>query len=141
MSTDIRAALERLVQHIDDPIRTPFTRDETIAAARAALAQPAGEGPSAAEIDAAWLATWKPEANCYDVAAFARAILARWGHPTAPPAPEVWDGPSLADVVKLCQEFFHIADPSNPAFAIVHEMITAAITRWPAPGAQPGEVE
>jgi hypothetical protein len=43
LSTDIRAALERLVQHIDDPIRTPFTRDEAIAAARAALAQPAGE--------------------------------------------------------------------------------------------------
>jgi hypothetical protein len=54
-----------------------------------------GEGPSAAEIDAAWLSTWNPELNCYDVAAFARAILARWGRPAtllsqqAPPAPEV----------------------------------------------------
>ena len=38
MTDPIRAALERLVQHIDDPIRTPFTRDEAIAAARAALA-------------------------------------------------------------------------------------------------------
>ena len=76
-------------------------------------------------------------------AALAEAILAHprfsvcLDGPAAPPAPEVWDGPSLADVVKLCQEFFHIADPSNPAFAIVHEMITAAITRWPAPAAQP----
>jgi hypothetical protein len=47
------------------------------------------------------------------------------------------EGPSLDDVVKLCQEFFHIADPNHSAFAIVHEMITAAITRWPAPVAQP----
>ena len=37
MSDPIRAALERLLQHIDDPIRTPFTREDAIAAARAAL--------------------------------------------------------------------------------------------------------
>jgi hypothetical protein len=35
--------------------------------------------PSAAEIDAAWLATWNPETGCYDVQAFAHTILARWG--------------------------------------------------------------
>lgn len=40
MTTDIRAAVERLLQHIDDPIRTPFTRDQAIADVRAALATP-----------------------------------------------------------------------------------------------------
>lgn len=45
-------------------------------------------GPSVAEIDAEWLASWCEETGRYDVVAFARAILARWGHPATPPAPE-----------------------------------------------------
>jgi hypothetical protein len=81
--------------------------------------------------------------NRLGAAALAEAILAHpdcdmalyaQPLPSSPVAAAQAEEPSLADVVKLCQEFFHIADPNNPAFAIVHEMITAAITRWPAPG-------
>ena len=62
----------------------------------------------------------------------ARAIAAdRNGRPAAPPAPEVWDGPSLADVDELCAEFgFHF---EGDGLEILQEMITAAITRWRVP--------
>ena len=59
----IRAALERLLQHIDDPTRTPFTRDYAIAAARAALAaEPVGEG-----LILQWRENMPPSEDCrYD---------------------------------------------------------------------------
>jgi hypothetical protein len=61
------------------------------AAARAALAaQPepsSATGPSVAEVDAAWNAALCPETCRYDMMAFVREILARWGRPAAEPAP------------------------------------------------------
>ena len=46
------------------------------------------------------------------------------------------EGPSLVDVYELCEEFsFHYDD--NGSLEILQEMITAAITRWRAPAAQP----
>jgi hypothetical protein len=44
-------------------------------------------------------------------------------------------GPSLDEVAELCEEFeFHL---EGDGLEILQEMITAAITRWPAPVAQP----
>jgi hypothetical protein len=51
----------------------------------AALAEPEGEMPTTAELDALWLATWSHATHSYHVIAFARAILARWGNLTVPP--------------------------------------------------------
>ena len=46
------------------------------------------------------------------------------------------EGPSLGDVDDLCAEFsFHYED--GDSLEILQEMITAAITRWRAPVAQP----
>jgi hypothetical protein len=69
----------------------------------------------------------------------ARAIAAdRNGRPAAPPAPEVWDRPSLADVDELCAEFgFHYDDTQGESLEILQQMVAAAITRWHAPVAQP----
>ena len=120
----------RLVEldNADDPWGLHW--DDAIDAARDALAaEPVGEGegPSLAEIDAAWLATWNPEANCYDVAVFARSILARWGHPAAPPAPApvMKDRPSDEELYNLADEF--AGDPV-PA-------MKAALARWGCPAA------
>ncbi len=81
MTTDIRAALERLLQHIDDPIRTTFTREDAIAAARAALAaELVGEGPSDEELyDLA-------DEYSGDVVPAMLAALTRWGRPAVPVA-------------------------------------------------------
>jgi hypothetical protein len=60
------------------------------------------------------------------------------------------EGPSLDDVAELCKEFGFVpgsngalldadvfrAPPLSP-LSTLHDMITAAITRWPAPVAQP----
>ena len=109
MSTPaIRAALERLIEldkvihGISGIIMDDWT--DAIAAARAALAQPVGEGPSDEEL-ASFLVDRHRERmesesafGCPDFdgakaraarIADARAILARWGRPAAPPAPEV----------------------------------------------------
>ena len=135
LSYDVDYLLTCIEDGSSDPITLQEIADRANTARAALAAEPAGEGPSAAEVDAAWLATWNSEANCYDVAAFAHAILAGWGHPAAPPAPEVGDGPSLADVDELCEEFeFHL---EGDGLEILQQMITAAITRWRAPAAQP----
>jgi hypothetical protein len=53
-------------------------------------------------------------------------------------APAQAEGPSLADVAELCEEFeFHLE--GDDGLEILQEMITAAITRWPAPVAQPAD--
>ena len=64
-------------------------------AARAALAEPVGEGPTDEELlDAAAKALGYKSipsdetfltAEASELLAFARAVLARWGHPAAPP--------------------------------------------------------
>ena len=54
----------------------------------------------------------------------------------AAPDADQAEGPSLADVDELCAEFsFHYED--GDSLEILQEMITAAITRWRAPVAQP----
>jgi hypothetical protein len=56
---------------------------------------------------------------------------------TAPDAGQA-EGPSLADVVDLCVEFeYHIDSDDDYSFGILRDMITAAITRWRAPVAEP----
>ena len=87
-STDWRAELQRLVQAYDDhggkwpdedveALYNAFTR------ARAALAQaePEVAGPSDEELEA--LAQELDDVPVQAVFAFARAVLARWGHHTS----------------------------------------------------------
>ena len=69
---------------------------ELVARARALLAQPVAEGPSDEELDVIERQCWIPTEVCNDAGCeylldhrrFARAVLARWGHPTPQP---VWD--------------------------------------------------
>ena len=101
MSNDIRAALERLVELSEQrAIASAWT--DAIAAARAALAEPVGEqhviqpykftesgdGPTDEELLA--MRSWSSHSHTFDsdLVDFARAVLARWCHPAAPPAPE-----------------------------------------------------
>ena len=93
----IRAALERLTimaaNELDTPGLWAHSRanwDDAIAAARAALAEPVAEGPTDEELDAC--ADEFLDWNNDGIRAFARAVLARWGHQSANalplPAPE-----------------------------------------------------
>jgi hypothetical protein len=58
---------------------------ELLTRARALLAQPVAEGPTDEELWAAGSDDFR--ANCYptDAIAYARAVLAKWGHPTLQP--------------------------------------------------------
>ena len=104
MSSDIRAALERLIE-LDDTV--PHNRPgwiqewtDAIAAARAALAaKPVGERPSPdyarvpqiatkGEIRAAALYLIKKKHLDGDLIPAIEYAIARWGRPAAPPAPE-----------------------------------------------------
>jgi hypothetical protein len=61
-----------------------------------------------------------------------------YAHPQASAiaqAPAQAEGPSLDDVVKLCQEFGFVPG-NNGALLAFRDMITAATTRWPAPVVQ-----
>jgi hypothetical protein len=91
MTTDIRAALERLTimsaNELDMPRQWAHSRatwDDAITAARAALAaEPVAAEPTYKELyDLA-------DEYSGDVVPAMRAALARWGRPTTPPAPEV----------------------------------------------------
>jgi hypothetical protein len=87
-AADIRAALERLIEAVVSG--TIADLRAAIAAARAALAEPVGEGPTDQELNQEWQQLMNaPEAILAEpMLAFARAVLARWGTPAAPPAPE-----------------------------------------------------
>jgi hypothetical protein len=70
--------------------------------------------------------------------------MALYAHPQASataPATDQAEGPSLADVAELCAELgFHLPDNDTydgVSLGTLHDMITAAITRWRAPVAQP----
>jgi hypothetical protein len=72
---NIRAALERLIELEDAKGPAPAIANawtDAIAAARAALAEPVGEGPTTAEL-------MSLSAACNSPSVFARAVLARWG--------------------------------------------------------------
>ena len=63
-----------------------------------------------------------------------------YAHPQASAAPDAdqAEGPSVADVDELCAEFgFHLDDDRGEGLDILRDMITAAITRWRAPVAEP----
>lgn len=85
MSSDIRALISRMADELDH-YRQLLGDDRRevhalAAEARAALAaEPVGEGPTTAEL-------MSLSAACNSPSVFARAILARWGRPAAPPAP------------------------------------------------------
>jgi hypothetical protein len=88
MADPIRAALERLQEYAT--AHPEHDTDRLLAAALAALAAepPApANSPTLAEIDAAWLASYSEAEYRYDVVAFTRTILSRWGNQPSPPAP------------------------------------------------------
>jgi hypothetical protein len=123
MSTPaIRTALVRLIELGDAataptsvPIVTKAMWIDAIAAARTALAQLEGEGPSAADLLSAnppniptsmamqYRSAWREGVE--DGWNEARAILARWGRPAAPPAPEVGE---VAELVAGLSEIAQI---------------------------------
>jgi hypothetical protein len=103
MSTpDIRAALERLIELEDDKGPAPAIANawtDAITRARAALAEPVGEGPTDEKLIQLAIDTrlYRFQATAGDpvqyemteqqVHAFARAVLARWGRSTPQPIP------------------------------------------------------
>jgi hypothetical protein len=114
-------------------------------------------GPSLEEVGP--LIAWLTEAavRSADAGASKNAGMLTWAAQVvgervdehAPDADQV-EGPSLADVAELCEEFGFMpgnngallaadvfrAPPISP-LPMLHDMITAAITRWRAPAAQP----
>ena len=70
------------------------------------------------------------------IRACADAIAQRDASP--PAAADQAEGPSVDDVAELCQEFgFHLDSDDSLNLSILRDVITAAITRWRAPVAQP----
>ena len=66
--------------------------------------------------------------------------MALYAQPWASAAPDAdqAEGPSLDDVAELCAEFeYHIDSDDHHSIGILRDMITAAITRWRAPVAEP----
>ena len=116
----IRATLERLLE-LDSKSITLRSKQAELAwaaackAARAALAaEPVGEGPSAAKLIGLALgrepwATWLRSGGCLELAHceladLMLAVLARWGRPAAPPAPEPGE---VGELVAFLREQLH----------------------------------
>jgi hypothetical protein len=98
----------------DDPRWQEYEQD---IAARAALAQPEPQGPTDAELDEFAIYWWGSETDersvsdvieCGSMAAFARAVLARWGRPAIEPVTvsERLPRPEDCDAEGRCW-FFH----------------------------------
>jgi len=65
------------------------------------------------------------------------ALYAQLQASAAPDADQA-EGPSLDDVAELCAEFeYHIDSDDYHSIGILRDMITAAVTRWRAPVAEP----
>jgi len=82
--TDWRALCARMGDELDHYRigKEGYDRSHPLAAeARAALTQPAPQGPSDEELYDYWIDT-SPEFGCADSVGFARAVLARYGTPT-----------------------------------------------------------
>ena len=88
MTTDFRALCAELLQPLAeyDGANPYHEHRALITRARAALAQPEGEGVTDEELRHVLLDCGYHPANRHLIA-LARAVLARWGHPT-PPAPK-----------------------------------------------------
>jgi hypothetical protein len=86
------------------------------------VGEPEPEGLTTAELDALWLATWSDETQQYDVAAFARAVIAadraRYARPAIEPVPvaERWLRAVAKELVKA--EAKHPEWPTDPLHAI-----------------------
>ena len=109
---DFRVLCAEMLQAFDDYFRCPIDASfKPFAAARAALAaEPVGEGPTDEDLDEFALFWWGSdldERTVTDViestsmTAFARDILAPWGRPATPPAPEPGEVGSLAVLLTL----------------------------------------
>jgi hypothetical protein len=94
--TDLHTLIEQLVDELD--CRQPLDPDTLalMARARAALAEPQGEGPTDEELLELWKSCdfgWDPLTGTVlppHPAEYARAVLARWGRPALPlPSAEV----------------------------------------------------
>jgi hypothetical protein len=112
MTTDYRAMCAELVDELEHTEDWP-TRDALLARARALLAQPVAEGPTDEEMDEFALFWWGSDADertvtdvieCCSMAAFARAVLARYGRPTPQPVAvgERLPGPEDCDEKGRC---------------------------------------
>lgn len=98
--TDYKALCAELLQELCCHYRSWELKEghcsDAMNRAPAALAEPPGEGPSDEDLDAIERQCWIPTEVCNDAGCeylpdhrrFARAVLARWGHPATPPAPE-----------------------------------------------------
>jgi len=69
-----------------------------------ALSEPVvgAAAPTTADIDALWLATWSDEKQCYDVEAFARTLLARFG---TTPHPANSESPTAGELEVMAKMF------------------------------------
>ena len=140
---NIRAALERLVEIDDansingaDPDMTAW--DDAFATARAALAaEPVGEGPSDEELLA--MRSWSSHGHTFDsdLVDFARAVLARWGTPTAPPAPEPGEVGELVKWLKTHAEDCHELGRDDWAVQSIRAATLLQQQAAPAPVAVP----
>ena len=115
MSSDIRAALERLVELNGQPLLWSAWMDAIAAASAALAAEPVGDGPSDNDLRAMASKLVKIHVDSfgcvYDVLPFARAVLARWGRPAAPPAPEPGEVGELVELVEwIHREAIHGPD-------------------------------
>ena len=66
--------------------------------------------------------------------------MALYAQPQASAAPDAdqAQGPKPGDIAELCAEFeYHIDSDDYHSIGILRDMITAAITRWRAPVAEP----
>ena len=151
MSTpNIRAALERLVSAYDNNEGLPIA--EWIDTARNALApEPVREGPSDEELleSAAKALGYKSipsdetclTAEAGELLAFARAVLARWGRPAAPPAPEPGEVGELVAMLRR-EAHWKRVEATAPIFTEHADRIDRAATLLeqlsaPAPVAEP----
>jgi hypothetical protein len=99
---------------------------------RQILARPAQEGVTTAELDALWLATWSDETQQYDVAAFARAVIAadRARAALAQPEPERLP-PRVGHILRLA-EIIREVDGSHDkgAAALAEAILSHPGSRW-----------
>ena len=87
--TDYRALCAELLTWAERTSAHYVAPPDVILRARAALAQPVPEGPTDEELYQFWLNhdLWDDDIGPGDVAAIARAALARWGRPAVEPVP------------------------------------------------------
>jgi hypothetical protein len=111
-----------------DPVALMECR-EHLSQTRTALSQPEPEGLTTAELDALWLATWSDETQQYDVAAFARAVIAadRARTTLAQPEPEV---PTVMQILALSDEI------GAEELGTI-DLVRRALARWAHPAIEP----